>query len=131
MTDVESVVPLISKNISLNHLQPEQCEAKPLFWGNEEHLKECVQALNSTVDFVVGADVVFDFDNFDGMMNILDTLATSNSLKQGFFGFTHRFKDVEKWFAEMLAEKGFKIQKDTFALEQMNVSDFTILVINR
>ncbi len=36
-TDVESVVPLIARNITLNGMD-ERVKAMPLFWGNQEHL---------------------------------------------------------------------------------------------
>ncbi len=36
-TDVDSVVPLIARNITKNGMD-ERVKAMPLFWGNQEHL---------------------------------------------------------------------------------------------
>ena len=38
-TDVESVVPLIDRNVHLNDLQA-KVKAMPLFWGNLDHLEQ-------------------------------------------------------------------------------------------
>lgn len=132
MTDVDSVVPLLIENIALNEDCAQRVKGMPLFWGNQEHLKAVVDACpGETVEYLVGADVVFDFDNFDGMMDIIETLFNKSGLKKAFFGFTHRFSDVEKWFKEMLSEKGFKLEKDSFASESLQLDDFTILSVSR
>ena len=60
---------------------------------------------------VYGADILFDFDHFDGLDDIFDKLYKPGQVV--LVGFTHRFSDVEKWFKEGIEAKGFKIVKAT------------------
>ena len=68
MTDVTSVVDLIQENIQLNNLS--NASAIELFWGNQAHLEQVISRW-PRIDVVIGADVVFDFENFEGMMELM------------------------------------------------------------
>ena len=68
LTDVASVVDLIQENIEVNNLT--NASAIQLFWGNQTHLDKVISRWPH-IDIVVGADVVFDFENFEGMMELL------------------------------------------------------------
>ena len=57
---------------------------------------------NYKVDYIVGGDIVFDFENFEGLFNLLDQLFAKCGTKCAYIGFTHRFCDVENWFREGL-----------------------------
>ena len=70
-TDLDSVVPLIERNIVANCLT-DRVKAMPLFWGNQEHLQAVLGEAGQSVDLVYGADILFDFDNFDGLFDIFD-----------------------------------------------------------
>ena len=70
-TDVDSVVPLIARNISGNCLES-RVKAMPLFWGNLEHLTAVKTEAGPSIDLVFGADILFDFDHFDGLCDIFD-----------------------------------------------------------
>lgn len=96
MTDLPSVVPLLRQNIQINNKS--NVDAMDLFWGNNQHLDQVMARMDYNIDFVFGSDVVFDFENFAGMVEILNVLVAKCGLKVIVFGFTHRFKDVEKWF---------------------------------
>ena len=61
------------------------------------------------MDYVVGCDIVFDFENFEGLFLLLDQLFDKCGTKYAFIGFTHRFGDVERWFSEGLLKHGFYI----------------------
>ena len=61
------------------------------------------------IDYIIGGDIVFDFENFDGLFNLLDQLFLKCGTKKAFIGFTHRFSDVEKWFREGLMKHGFHV----------------------
>ena len=72
LTDVPSVVPLLTENIALNKV--ENATGIELFWGDQKHLEKVMELSSNRIDVVVGADVVFDFENFDGMMDLLEQL---------------------------------------------------------
>ena len=73
-TDLDSVVPLIARNITKNGLD-NRVKAMPLFWGNQEHLEAVKnEADPASIDLIYGADILFDFDNFDGLFDIFDKL---------------------------------------------------------
>ena len=115
-TDVESVVPLIERNIQLNELSG-KAKAMPLFWGNLEHLEQVRQEAGQSIDLIYGADILFDFDCFDGLCQIFDKLnrqfvaSDTQPQQQIFVGYTHRFADVERWFREGIEAKGFTVVK--------------------
>ena len=46
----------------------------PLFWGNVDHLESVRQQAGESIDLVFGADILFDFENFDGLFDIFDKL---------------------------------------------------------
>ena len=65
------------------------------------------------VDFVVGCDIVFDFENFEGLFTLLNQLFEKCKTRKAYIGFTHRFTDVERWFSEGLLKNGFSIKQAT------------------
>ena len=73
-TDLDSVVPLIQRNLEKNQVQS-KVTAMPLFWGNKDHLEQVKTAAGASVDLIFGADILFDFDNFDGLFDIFDQLS--------------------------------------------------------
>ena len=115
-TDCDSVVPLIARNIERNQLA-DRVTAMPLFWGNQEHLELVKQAAGQSIDLVFGADILFDFDCFDGLFDIFDKLQRQFVPREDqehqkiFVGYTHRFSDVERWFREGIEAKGFTVTK--------------------
>lgn len=40
-----------------------------MFWGNKMHLNNVMSIAQGRIDYVVGCDVVFDFENFDGLID--------------------------------------------------------------
>ncbi len=64
---------------------------------------------DNRVDYVVGADIVFDFENFEGLFQLLDQLFAKCGTKQAFIGFTHRWGDIESMFRIGLKTRGFVI----------------------
>ena len=73
-TDLDSVMPLIERNVAANGLT-DKIMARPLFWGNQEHLAGVIsEAGDQSIDMVYGADILFDFDNFEGLFDIFDKL---------------------------------------------------------
>lgn len=68
---MDSVVPLIARNISGNSLE-NRVKAMPLFWGNLDHLTAVKTEAGPSIDLVFGADILFDFDHFDGLCDIFD-----------------------------------------------------------
>ena len=89
----------------------------PLFWGNQDHLQNVKNEAQGSIDIVFGADILFDFDNFDGLFDIFDQLhrqfqPTEDKARQEIFvGYTHRWKDVERWFREGIEKKGFTAER--------------------
>ena len=70
-----------------------------------------MEMIDHKVDFVVGCDIVFDFENFEGLFSLLDQMFEKCQAKKAYIGFTHRFGDVERWFKEGLLEHGFRIEQ--------------------
>jgi len=48
-----------------------------------------------------------------------------------YFGFTHRFSDVERWFKEMLIKWGFSVKTEQFERSEVNLEKFTILSVTK
>lgn len=117
-TDLDSVVPLIERNISKNSLEA-RIKAVPLFWGNQEHLDRVKAECGGSIDLLYGADILFDFDNFEGLFSIFEELSRVFTPREGkisqtvLVGYTHRFSDVERWFREGVEAKGFIVEKAT------------------
>ena len=117
-TDLDSVVPLIERNIQANQMQ-ERVKVMPLFWGNQEHLQAVKNEAQGSVDIIYGADILFDFDHFEGLFDIFDQLhrqfqpTAEKPSPVILVGFTHRFADVERWFREGIEAKGFTMEKAT------------------
>ncbi len=68
LTDIPNIVPLISSNIEKNNCSS-NVQAVELFWGNKMHLDNVMTIAKNKIDYVVGCDVVFDFENFDGLVD--------------------------------------------------------------
>ena len=74
VTDLDSVIPLIARNITKNNLD-DKVKAMPLFWGNQDHLQAVKnETQGRSIDLVFGADILFDFENFEGLFDIFDQL---------------------------------------------------------
>ena len=86
---------------------------------------------DKNVDFVVGCDIVFDFENFEGLYSLLDQLFEKCGTKYAYIGFTHRFGDVESWFREGLRQHGFIIELARDVDQEWCLKDFTILIISK
>ena len=60
-----------------------------------------IEEAGQSIDLVYGADILFDFDNFDGLFDIFDLLHRRFVPRDGqenqviLVGYTHRFSDVE------------------------------------
>ena len=81
-TDLDSVFPLIDRNIASNSLS-EKAKALPLYWGNQDHLTAVKnEAEGRSIDLVYGADILFDFDCFDGLFDIFDQLHRKFTLSE-------------------------------------------------
>ena len=86
---------------------------------------------DNKVDYIVGADIVFDFENFDGLFQLFEKFFEKCGTKQAFVGFTRRWNDVEKMFREGLKTRGFAIQEATDLAEEFKEANFTILILNK
>ena len=130
LTDVPSVVPLIQTNIEANGCA-DKLQATSLFWGDQRDLDQVMQMTQNQVDYVVGGDIVFDFENFEGLCGMLEQLFAKCGTKQAFIGYTHRFGDVEGWFKDNLKKRSFSITEASDIDEEYKAANFTILILSK
>ena len=74
-TDLDSVLTLTERNISKNCKNSDKIQAMPLFWGNQAHLNAVQQVLSDHPAkglIVFGADILFDFENYEGLCETFD-----------------------------------------------------------
>ena len=60
-------------------------------------------------DYVIGTDILFDFDYFAGLCDLLRKFIDKCNTKCIYIGYTHRFSDVEKWFKEEVGKVGLAL----------------------
>ena len=71
-TDLESVFTLTKRNISKNCKDSDKIQSMPLFWGNQDHFDAVQKVLSDHPArglIVFGGDILFDFENYEGLCN--------------------------------------------------------------
>jgi hypothetical protein len=94
-------------------------------------LDTVIDLADRRIDFIVGGDIVFDFEHFDGLHNLLVQVFERCKTKKAFIAFTKRFSDIETWFQEGLIEHGFRIEEATDAPKEWSLENITILIVSR
>ena len=80
---------------------------------------------------MIGGDIVFDFEYFDGLHSLQVQVFERCQTKKAFIAFTKRFKDVERWFQEGLIEHGFRIEEATDIPNKWSLDNVAILIVSR
>lgn len=70
MTDVPNVIPLLQQNIKANGCET-RVQGASLHWASQSDLETVIDLADQRIDFIVGGDIVFDFEHFDGLHNLL------------------------------------------------------------
>ncbi|KAF9971692.1 hypothetical protein BGZ73_005265 [Actinomortierella ambigua] len=116
LTDLEEVVPLMTKNAQDNIQDPSSCcrvLVEPLAWGNDEHAKKLLAEHGGAPDFIVASDLVYFPELYPPL---LQTLRDICSLKtKVLFGYKERslWKETPFWeeFGRYFAMEVVRITK--------------------
>ena len=130
LTDVSNVIPLLQQNIQSNGCET-RVQGASLHWASQSDLDTVIDLADRRIDFIVGGDIVFDFEHFDGLHNLLVQVFERCETKKAFIAFTKRFSDIETWFQEGLIEHGFRIEEATDAPKEWSLENVTILIVSR
>jgi predicted nicotinamide N-methyase len=131
LTDVSNVIPLLQQNIEANGCETRVQQGASLHWASQSDLDTVIDLADRRIDFIVGGDIVFDFEHFDGLHNLLVQVFERCETKKAFIAFTKRFSDIETWFQEGLIEHGFRIEEATDAPKEWSLENVTILIVSR
>ncbi|KAG0229623.1 hypothetical protein BGW41_002924 [Actinomortierella wolfii] len=100
LTDLEEVVPLMTKNVQDNIQDPSACCSvlvEPLAWGNQDHSKRLLDEHGGAPDFIVASDLVYFPELYPPL---LQTLREITSLQtKVLFGYKERslWKETPFW----------------------------------
>lgn len=129
LTDVPNVIPLLQQNIKANGCT--RVQGASLHWASQSDLETVIDLADQRIDFILGGDIVFDFEHFDGLHNLLVQVFERCKTKKAFIAFTKRFSDIETWFQEGLIEHGFRIEEAIDTPKEWSLENVTILIVSR
>jgi len=116
LTELGEEMDLLKRNISLNIDRDSPIASRittdELFWGTS------TSHLSPPFDVILGADVVYEIQLFDQLIQSLCDLSGPDTII--YIALEHRWKDIEGWFFKDLT-KHFAIQR-TIPLQEMHPS---------